>query len=158
MIAAFLTCTGTIIRRIFWPLLMAIVTRISFARNRAFRFMSQVHISYAANSVVSQGQTVGTTKPGDRVPWVEYEDGSDNHDSFDPTTWQLQVYGDAPIDLQELKWIKVQRYPFTKRAKQVGLSHDCVLLVRPDTYIGLALKQFDIEAIRGYARQWALKP
>ncbi|QIW95002.1 hypothetical protein AMS68_000520 [Peltaster fructicola] len=147
------TTIGYLIRVLLWPLTFAIMTKWAFARNKAFRFISQIHISYA-KSPISDGQ-VGQVKAGDRLPWVDYGD-DDNHASFDGVNWQLLIHGDASIELLELKWIELQRFPFTKRARQVGIKENAVYLVRPDTYTALVMERFDLDTLRRYVKRLGL--
>lgn len=136
---------------------MAVMTRVAAARQNAFRFLSQIHISYHDNSILSEGK-VGAVKAGDRLPWIDYGNGHDNFEVFDGVKWQLHVYGDAPVDLQELKWIPVHRFEFDSLARKAGFRDGAVYLMRPDTYSALVLDRFDINRLRQYVQRIGLRP
>lgn len=146
---------GRLIRRYFWPLLISIISRFTFARKRAFRFMSQIHITYVGSSL-SSGKA-GAVAGGDRMPWVDWGNDEDNYGTLDGKDWQIHVYGSAQFDLDDLAWIPVHRFPFDAKAKAAGIVQDAVYLLRPDGHIGLLMRAYDAQTLRDYAARLKLR-
>lgn len=147
---------GSIVRTWIWPLAMSILTQFNFVKLAAFKAVSQIKISYPTSSL-STGSS-SATKAGSRLPWVEYEPGRDNFAPLDGVHWQLHAYGDEKIDLEELDWIRLERFPFDERAQKAGLANGSVFFIRPDGYIGLAMSGYDHSKLQSYVSRLQLRP
>ena len=91
---------------------------------------------------MSEGRA-GALHGGDRLPWVKADANGKTLDNFAPLTsleWQVHVYGDAAVAIQEI--CKVRRlalhvFPWSGEMGHAGLRRDAVYVVRPDGYIGM---------------------
>lgn len=146
---------GSIIRLYIWPWMLAILTRFTFVKLAGFKMISQIKISYPT-SMLSTG-SAGTVKAGDRLPWVDYGPNKDNFAKLDGLNWQMHVYGDAEIDLQELAWIPLNRYPYDAHAKKAGIAKNSVFLLRPDGYVGLAMPRHEHSKLQDYVARLQLR-
>jgi 2-polyprenyl-6-methoxyphenol hydroxylase-like FAD-dependent oxidoreductase len=120
------------------PILMPAVMHIEAAREFLFRTVAQLTLNYR-DGPLSSG-SAGHVHGGDRLPWVSAE-GSDNYRTLDCMRWQLHVYGSATDAL--VAWCadrKVPLHVFGWRPEfdSVGLEHNAVYLLRPDSYVALA--------------------
>jgi 2-polyprenyl-6-methoxyphenol hydroxylase-like FAD-dependent oxidoreductase len=122
------------------PRLAARVTRLPRVRRFIFRTVSQILVNYRGGTL-SEGRA-GTVRGGDRLPWVEPQNGA--ADNFAPLTalsWQMHVYGAARPELQtacSTRGLPLHVFPWTANAQTAGLAQGAAYLVRPDGYVALA--------------------
>ena len=114
----------------------------SFARVREFLFsiLSQTTINYR-ESPLSKG-VAGKVHGGDRLSWVSWS-GGDNYEHLSSITWQVHVYGAAKPKLREWceqRQIPLHVYDWRPEYEKAGLARDAVYVLRPDTYVGLAIQ------------------
>lgn len=139
---SFATAEGRIadlLRTRLAPIVMSIVPRVESAREFIFKTVSQITLNYRG-SALSQGGA-GLIEGGDRLPWVS-SGGVDNHKPLAAITWQVHVYGAAAPDV--VSWCAHRNVPLHIFAWQpayeaAGLTRDALYLLRPDTYVAMAV-------------------
>lgn len=117
---------------------MPILTRFDRFRHRIFQGVSQIKLNYR-DSALSAG-TAGYVQGGDRIPWAPVGD-VDNFESLKEITWQVHVYGNSKVELED--WCREKRVPlrvfaWDEKYQAVGLGRDAAYLIRPDTYVAVA--------------------
>jgi hypothetical protein len=138
----FVSATGPIanwVRIDVAPRLLTTLFQSASVRRLMFDTISQTKLRYR-HARLNKGRA-GRVHGGDRLPWVTYEDGSDNFELLASLGWQAHVYGDAPAALGkvcEARNLPLYVLPWGARARRAGLARDAVYLVRPDGYVGLA--------------------
>ena len=108
-------------------------------RRRLFMAISQLAIEYRRAGTCSgkAGRVVG----GDRLPWVTFDDQTDNFAPLTGLGWQAQVYGEARDSLRKscAAWnLPLHVFAWTPSAARAGLARNAVYVVRPDGYVALA--------------------
>ncbi|KAF3903768.1 hypothetical protein ABW20_dc0104830 [Dactylellina cionopaga] len=103
-----------------------------------FETVSQVRIEYRA-SAMSNNNYAGYLYAGDRLPWLKFDDGTDNFQPLSALNWQIHVYGEESNKVRD--WarernISFHNFAFNEDAKLKGIPKDSIILVRPDGYIG----------------------
>jgi len=132
------------------PVLFGILTRFGFFLRFMFRTLSQTRIHYRP-SLLSRGED-GNVTGGDRLPWIKF-DGRDNFTSLSSLRWQVHIYGELNKEFGAAVhgWgLELHVFPWNREA---GLKHMCrdgAYLVRPDGYIGLAIKHQVPAALQTY--------
>ncbi|MCD7111808.1 FAD-dependent oxidoreductase [Rhizobium sp. DKSPLA3] len=132
------------------PTLIGTAYRIDSVREMMFRLISQTTLSYD-DSPLSQGKA-GSIEGGDRLPWVRI-DGVDNHAPLSDIGWQVHVYGAAAPALTgwcQEHGVPLHVFDWTPDHKKAGLAKDGLYLVRPDTWVGLALSDQSTAALDAY--------
>lgn len=119
-----------------------------------FLATSQIRLRYP-DSPLSRGRA-GNVRGGDRLPWVELDEGS-NFAALQSLTWQVHVYGEPSSAMRA--WCKhhglaLHTFPYTPKAARAGLTENALYLVRPDGYVGLAAAHFEPEVFETYAGRW----
>ena len=138
---------GKFIRNIFVPYIWPLIFKYPGVPRFAFKRLSQIMIEYR-ESALSEG-SAGQVHAGDRLPWVRFDDGSENHSVLSSLRWQAHVYGDPKSSLNgvatrslkeilEANNIRLHVFPWSKAAEVAGLERDAVYLVRPDGHVGMA--------------------
>lgn len=120
------------------PLFLRVADKSAQLREYLFRTVSQTMLHYH-DSPLSAGKA-GQVQGGDRLPWVPLP-GADNYAPLVEIGWQVQVYGEAHVDLTT--WCRQHRLPMHVFSWQpahhrAGLAKDATYLLRPDTYVALA--------------------
>ncbi|KAF3901537.1 hypothetical protein ABW21_db0200289 [Orbilia brochopaga] len=127
-----------------------------------FETVSQVRIDYTS-SAISDKNYVGTLYAGERLPWVKFEDGTDNHQSLTALNWQIHVYGtphDAVKDWAVQNGVELHSFPFNQNVKTKRIPEDAVILVRPDGYIGQLFQGSTEECLhklKAFLDKWGLE-
>ena len=135
-------------------------TLLHFAplRRLLFSTVSQIDVAYP-DSALSAG-SAGDVRGGQRLPWVEAADGSDNFAPLDATEWQVHVYGEPRAELRtaadELH-LPLHAFSWTPAADDAGLARDAAYLVRPDGYVALADASAGGDRLRDYCRSRGLR-
>lgn len=128
-----------VFRETLFPHLATLALGFSATRHAAFRLVSQTRVSYHG-SALSEGKA-GEVEGGDRLPWVPFEDGSDNFAPLHTLDWQIHIYGEMEPALQEAAdgaGIACHAFAWNEAAHQAGLRRSAFYLVRPDGYVALA--------------------
>ena len=142
--------------RRFMPRLMGLATRLPAVQRRLFGLVSQVRIAYRG-SVLSEGRA-GRIAGGDRLPWVAGPEGG-NFAPLRSVDWQMHVHGAVPPAVNgacEGLGLPVHRFAWSEAARAAGYARDAAYLVRPDGYVGLALRDGDIGRLMAYAARVGL--
>lgn len=142
------------------PLFVSVAYRLGSVREFMFRMISQTMLSYH-DSTLSEG-IAGSVHGGDRLPWVPLP-GADNFAPLSAITWQVHVYGSTNPDLRNWcaqRGIPLHVFAWTPEHKKVGLSEDAMYLLRPDTWVALALEEQSTMALETYfsARGIVMEP
>jgi hypothetical protein len=111
-------------------------------------------------AVPSAVARLATCIGGDRLPWVRIG-GVDNYEPLSAMTWQVHVYGAVSNEL--ISWCTHHNVPLHAFAWQAGyedagLARDAMYLLRPDTYVALARKSGDPEALDQYFTDRGIRP
>ncbi|KAF3390561.1 putative aromatic compound monooxygenase YhjG [Penicillium rolfsii] len=120
------------------PYLVPLVIRFQAVRSQIFQRGSQLVCSYRGNNMLNQTtQGSETVQPGDRLPWVKTEQ-SDNFSTLRDICWQIHVYGDCRVGLEE--WCKTNHVQFhvfewNEKHGNAGFKKGAAYLLRPDQYI-----------------------
>lgn len=144
------------------PFLVSVFFAFRAVRRFMFRTVSQTAVNYRGSSL-SDGRG-GTVHGGDRLPWVEAEQGSIGADNFAPLTsldWQIHVYGDAAPEIRTLcdtRKLPLHIFPWRTAMDRAGLRRNAVYLVRPDGYVALASLAADVAALASYLDMRRLLP
>jgi 2-polyprenyl-6-methoxyphenol hydroxylase-like FAD-dependent oxidoreductase len=125
--------------------------RLPPVRRFAFRTVSQIGIHYR-DSPLSVGAAGGVCG-GDRLPWVETEQGLDNFAPLASLAWQVHVYGEARRGLAEVcadLQLPLNLFPWRPTMRRAGLLRGAPYLVRPDGYVAFADPHGNPERLREY--------
>jgi 2-polyprenyl-6-methoxyphenol hydroxylase-like FAD-dependent oxidoreductase len=141
---------ASILRTRVVPVVLAILAHLEAVRDFLFRTMSQVEINYRHCSF-NAGEA-GDIHGGDRLPWVETE-GISNYGPLAQMVWQVHVYGRAGPDLAawcEEHGVPLHVFAWRPEHEKAGLIRDALYLLRPDTYIGLAVRSSSVGTMQRY--------
>jgi 2-polyprenyl-6-methoxyphenol hydroxylase-like FAD-dependent oxidoreductase len=153
----FVTARGrlaTWVRLHLVPLLIPFLFRFAFVRRKMYKILSQTSIRYP-KSPISAGNA-GRIKGGDRLPWVNFPDGTNNYESLRSMDWQLHCYGEASASLQQTakeKHIALHIFPWNKTAQTAGLKQEAFYLIRPDGHVALA-GHHNTDELCVYLKKW----
>jgi 2-polyprenyl-6-methoxyphenol hydroxylase-like FAD-dependent oxidoreductase len=139
------------------PRVVPALTSFAPARRTIFNTLSQIRIQYH-ESALSEG-AAGRVHGGDRLPWVQLADESDNYTVLAPPRWTLHVYGTASRPLHDAAAalrLDVAAFPWGGSAARAGLERDAMYLVRPDGYVALAASTQDPARLVDYAARQQL--
>jgi hypothetical protein len=139
-----------IIRTRVVPIVFPALTKFEVVREFLFRTVSQVTINYR-HCALSEGYA-GDVYGGDRLPWIA-ADGVDNYVPLNAMTWQVHVYGIADAELKtwcEEHQLPVHVFPWRSKYGKVGLAPDALYLIRPDTYVALAIRPGTADSLQRY--------
>ncbi|KAJ5377661.1 uncharacterized protein N7496_005070 [Penicillium cataractarum] len=131
------------------PSLIPLVARFHTTRTEIFRRGSQLVCCYRGSSMLSE-PTKGSeiVQPGDRLPWVKTE-RDDNFSTLHDISWQVHVYGDSPVGLEE--WCKTKHvqlivFEWDEQHGKAGFKKGAAYLLRPDQYIAGIYEGADLES------------
>lgn len=144
-------------RETIFPHLMPFLLGFSDMRTGAFKLLSQTQINYR-DSKLSHGHA-GDVRGGDRLPWVVFNEGTDNFQPLRSFDWQIHVYGEAGDELRHASRalnIPLLEFDWTNHVEAAGFIEDSLYLVRPDGYVGFADSSQDIGAFETYMKQFNL--
>jgi FAD binding domain len=139
-----------IIRTRVVPIVLPALTKFEVVREFLFRTVSQVTVNYR-HCALSEGHA-GDVYGGDRLPWIAADD-VDNYVPLNAMTWQVHVYGIADADLKtwcEAHQLPVHVFPWRSKYGEVGLAQDALYLIRPDTYVALAIRPGTADSLQRY--------
>lgn len=139
-----------IIRTRVVPIVFPTLTKFEVVREFLFRTVSQVTINYR-HCALSEGHA-GDVYGGDRLPWTAADD-VDNYVPLNAMTWQVHVYGIADAELKtwcEAHQLPVHVFPWRSKYGTVGLAQDALYLIRPDTYVALAIRPGTADSLQRY--------
>ncbi|KAK6355318.1 hypothetical protein TWF696_004428 [Orbilia brochopaga] len=127
-----------------------------------FQTVSQVRIDYI-QSAMSDKNYAGTLYAGERLPWVKFEDGTDNFQPLTALNWQIHVYGTLDVEVKE--WasqnnIALQNFPFNENMKSKRIPENSMILVRPDGYIGQLFQgptKDSLHKLQSFVDKWGIK-
>jgi 2-polyprenyl-6-methoxyphenol hydroxylase-like FAD-dependent oxidoreductase len=143
---------------IFRSLLPALL-RVPVTRAAVCGCISQIRVSYRA-SPLSSGRA-GRVRGGDRLPWLQLEDGRDNFEPLATLDWQVHVYGVAGPGLRALaeqRGLALHAFGWDRRSRAAGLRRDALYLVRPDGYVALAARRQDVCRLAAALDRFSLVP
>jgi len=155
----FVTAGGdfaSFVRNRIAPILVPLLSRPDAVREYLFRVVSQTMIAYR-DSPTSEGKA-GSVHGGDRLPWVRSHD-ADNYESTRRICWQAHVYGRAPEDV--VSWCAAHHVPleifeWSDDHERAGFTRDALYLLRPDSYVALALPSPSAERLQTYGQSRGL--
>ncbi|KAJ5460054.1 uncharacterized protein N7458_001606 [Penicillium daleae] len=131
------------------PYLIPLVTRLETVRMEIFRRGSQLVCSYRGNRMLNQTtQGSEAVQPGDRLPWVKTEQ-QDNFSTLRDICWQVHVYGDSLVGLEEwckTKHVQLTIFDWDEKHGKVGLKEGSAYLLRPDQYIAGIFEGDDLKS------------
>jgi 2-polyprenyl-6-methoxyphenol hydroxylase-like FAD-dependent oxidoreductase len=145
-------------RRWITPLMSGLI-RIDSVRRYVFHTISQIGFEYR-ESALSAG-SAGRVHAGDRLPWVNFGAGADNHRVLRGLDWQVHVYGAARDELQRAcaaTGLSLHVFPWGPAARVAGLKRDAIYLLRPDGHVGLAAATQDADVLKDYLSHLKLLP
>jgi 2-polyprenyl-6-methoxyphenol hydroxylase-like FAD-dependent oxidoreductase len=139
-----------VIRTKVVPTVLPALARFHFFREFLFRTVSQITINYR-HCALNEGKA-GGVHGGDRLPWVAVGN-SDNYQPLRAMSWQVHVYGTARAELAT--WCEQRRLPLHVFAwrpeyEKAGFAQGALYLIRPDTYVALALGSGAADALQRY--------
>lgn len=147
-----------IIRTRVAPIVLPQMVKFEAAREYIFRTISQITLNYRGMGL-DEGQA-GPVHGGDRLPWVKMG-GSDNYQALKRIGWQIHVYG--KVDDYVKRWAEGRRIPlevyaWTEDMRHAGLRENALYLIRPDTYVALALPAPSVDAVEHYLAKVQINP
>jgi 2-polyprenyl-6-methoxyphenol hydroxylase-like FAD-dependent oxidoreductase len=147
-----------IIRTRVAPIVLPQMVRFEAARDYIFRTISQITLNYRGKGL-DEGHA-GPVHGGDRLPWVKMGE-SDNYKALKRIGWQIHVYGKAEDYVKrwaEGRRIPLQVYAWTEDMRQAGLRENALYLIRPDTYVGLAVPAPSVDGVEHYLAKVQIDP
>jgi 2-polyprenyl-6-methoxyphenol hydroxylase-like FAD-dependent oxidoreductase len=132
------------------PLFASAAYGIEPVRAFMFRVLSQMGIHYP-DSPLSAG-SAGHVKGGERLPWTGHG-GPDNHAPLSAIAWQVHVYGTVRPELEgwcARRGVALHRFDWCDACQAAGLARDAAYLLRPDTYVALADRDANPNALEAY--------
>jgi 2-polyprenyl-6-methoxyphenol hydroxylase-like FAD-dependent oxidoreductase len=139
-----------VIRTRVVPIVFPALTKFEVFREFLFRTVSQVAINYR-HCALSEGHA-GDVYGGDRLPWIAADD-VDNYVPLNAMAWQVHVYGIADAELKtwcEENQLPVHVFPWRSEYGKTGLTQDALYLIRPDTYVALAIRPGTADSLQRY--------
>src|SRR5262245_60290511 len=136
------------------PLLVPWLFRLSPWRRLMFQTLSQIGVNYR-HSPLSAG-AAGAVRGGDRLPWVEMEPGQDNFAPLASLAWQVHVYGEPRVGLEDAcaqLQLPLHQFAWQATMRRAGLRRAALYLVRPDGYVALADPRCDPGRLRHYFKK-----
>jgi 2-polyprenyl-6-methoxyphenol hydroxylase-like FAD-dependent oxidoreductase len=152
----FVTRDGPLARRVrlgVVPRLLPALMDRTAVRRFFFRTVSQTLLHYR-HSALCDGKA-GAVHGGDRLPWVQPEDGAtvDNFAPLRSLDWQVHVYGAVSPEFATActeRGLPLHSFPWNSRAKDAKLAPNAAYLVRPDGYVALADPAPRPDRLKGY--------
>jgi 2-polyprenyl-6-methoxyphenol hydroxylase-like FAD-dependent oxidoreductase len=147
-----------IIRTRVAPIVLPQMVRFEAARDYIFRTISQITLNYRGKGL-DEGHA-GPVHGGDRLPWVKMGE-SDNYKALKRIGWQIHVYGKAEDYVKrwaEGRRIPLQVYAWTEDMRHAGLRENALYLIRPDTYVGLAVPAPSVDGVEHYLAKVQIDP
>lgn len=142
-----------LIRTRLVPWVVPALFRLPAMRRLMFRTVSQIGVNYR-HSALSAGQA-GDVRGGDRLPWVEIADGTDNFAPLASLAWQAHVYGHPRPALEQAcadLGLPLHRFAWRPAMRRAGLRRGALYLIRPDGYVALADPVGSAGVLRKYLR------
>ncbi|KAK6537830.1 hypothetical protein TWF694_010732 [Orbilia ellipsospora] len=149
-------------RTVFMGNIVPLLFHFGFMDSFLFETASQVRIEYRS-SALSGNNRISNLYAGDRLPWVQFEDGSDNFEPLNSLDWQIHVYGEKNDKVSEWaqeRKLGVHYFASTQDVQAKGIPKDAVLLVRPDGYIGHVVegsKVNNLSQLQEFMDKWGIK-
>jgi len=146
---------------LFMPMFLSYVQRYSGLRNRLFTSLSGIGIKYKHSflscSTTSDNFPHLAPSPGDRLPYVTYQDNGNLHtlyDGLNSSTFNLFIFGRKviPASLQTvvnkykdvISVIYIAKEVGTQRVfKKLGIMNEGCYLIRPDHFIAWRSQDFN---------------
>ncbi len=152
----FATKDGPIARFVRLDLIPNILPKLlvgTAVRRFMFRTLSQTLVNYR-HGQLSAGKA-GSVRGGDRLPWVQPENGvtGDNFAPLASLEWQVHVYGEASAGLSATctaRGLSLHAFPWQAGVAAAGLARNAAYLVRPDGYVALADAGASPATLEGY--------
>jgi 2-polyprenyl-6-methoxyphenol hydroxylase-like FAD-dependent oxidoreductase len=147
-----------IIRTRLAPVILPQIVKLAPARAYIFRTISQITLNYRHKGLC-EGQA-GPIHGGDRMPWVKLGD-IDNYQSLRRPQWQVHVYGEDASELRawcEKSGLSLQVYAWREDFESAGLRRNALYLIRPDTYVALALENQNLQAMERFLTKGCIRP
>jgi 2-polyprenyl-6-methoxyphenol hydroxylase-like FAD-dependent oxidoreductase len=146
-------------RSVIFRWLLPGLLRVPATRTAVSGCISQIRVAYRT-SALSSGRA-GRVRGGDRLPWVDLEDGHDNFEPLAALDWQVHVYGVAGPSLRALtaeRGLALHEFGWGRRSRAAGLRRDALYLVRPDGYVALADARQDVRTLAAVLDRSSLVP
>jgi 2-polyprenyl-6-methoxyphenol hydroxylase-like FAD-dependent oxidoreductase len=141
------------------PIALPALFQLPNTRRFMFKTVSQIGIRYR-HCNFNDGRA-GPIHGGDRLPWVELEEGGDNFEPLKAMTWQVHVYGEASDALrrtcEELR-LPLHVFPWQRSTQRARLREDALYLLRPDTYLAFVDPEQSAEKLRGFLESRQIDP
>jgi 2-polyprenyl-6-methoxyphenol hydroxylase-like FAD-dependent oxidoreductase len=119
-----------------------------------FGLISQTRIHYH-DSPISRGKA-GRVQGGDRLPWIQWNEGGSNYDALRSLHPQFQVYGTVSPEIetfarQHLEF-PLTCFPFTPEVERAGFQSGAFYFLRPDGYVAYASPHFNEQEFQTFLR------
>jgi 2-polyprenyl-6-methoxyphenol hydroxylase-like FAD-dependent oxidoreductase len=112
------------------PIILRLVTSVSFLNKRIFPTLSQIGIKYPDSSLTLKS-TIGNVAAGDRMPWFEIN-GKSIYDYLKEPNCKLLYFG-TKADIPKIPGIV--NISFSTVPEVFGNNTNFYILLRPDNYI-----------------------
>jgi 2-polyprenyl-6-methoxyphenol hydroxylase-like FAD-dependent oxidoreductase len=130
------------------PRIVNLLSKFEATGRLLFRAISQTRIAYR-QSALSEG-AAGGVRGGDRLPWLAQ---AGNYAALDGVHWRLQIYGHARPDLcaaAKSHGIETSIFEVDAATAAAGYAPEAAYLIRPDSYVGLALPDQSVVRFEAY--------
>ncbi|MCJ1243536.1 hypothetical protein MMC30_000733 [Trapelia coarctata] len=148
---------GYLLRNWFMPYVLPFIWSFRALQRYQYQKVSQIEVQYRA-SALSEGK-MGKVQGGDRLPWVEFERGGDNHENLGGLGWRVHVFGDLEGEVRkglEGRDMQVNVFPWEGAAEKKGFVRGEMYLVRPDGHVGMVCGQGEVESLYAYLERWGI--
>jgi hypothetical protein len=133
------------------PVALPALFKLPDTRRFMFKSVSQIGIRYR-HCNFNEGRA-GPIHGGDRLPWVQFDDGRDNFESLSTTAWQAHIYGAASAEIIEAcnqLHVPLHTYPWNPATQHARLREGALYLLRPDTYLAFVDPAQSAENLRDF--------
>jgi len=151
------------LRNFLFPRLARAVLRTPAGRRRAFRFVSQLAISYPGSPIVGEAPGLDDgPAPGDRMPDLPLAGGATLHEKLRGPNFHLLVVTRSGGTLPRVEDDLVEPHVVTgapaELYEELGVDERALYLIRPDGHVAYRSPRTDAAAIDEALRKTLLNP
>jgi flavin-dependent dehydrogenase len=141
------------------PIALPALFELPKTRRFMFKTISQIGIRYR-HCNFNDGRA-GPIHGGDRLPWVQLEDGRDNFEPLRTIAWQVHIYGEASDEIRracEDLHLPLHVFPWQQNMQRARLRENATYLLRPDTYLAFVDPDQSADNLRDFLASRQIAP